>query len=310
MKTIEILGLEPKRLDIALAEVLELSRSKAQKIISDGRVLVNGKETNAHELVSSASKVEIADPAAPIIDPNAKPPAPLDILYEDADVLVVNKPAGLLVHPTTASTEPTLLDLLRAHIPGLDAVGDDKARAGIVHRLDKLASGVLIAAKTPEAFTHLKAQFAQRLTEKRYTALVMGNVTDDTGIITFPIARSQSNARMAARPSSQEGKDAITHFDVLHRYASATLLDVRIETGRTHQIRVHFFALGHPVAGDELYNIRGVKQIPLGRLFLHARALTIDLPNGERKTFEAPLPPELELALTKLSEPHLQRISR
>ena len=170
MKTIEILGLEPKRLDIALAEVLELSRSKAQKIISDGRVLVNGKETNAHELVSSASKVEIADPAAPVIDPNAKPPAPLDILYEDADVLVVNKPAGLLVHPTTASTEPTLLDLLRAHIPGLDAVGDDKARAGIVHRLDKLASGVLIAAKTPEAFTHLKAQFAQRLTEKRYTA--------------------------------------------------------------------------------------------------------------------------------------------
>lgn len=310
MKTIEIPGIEPKRLDIALAEVLELSRSKAQKIISDGRVLVNGTEANAHELVSSASKVEIADPKAPIVDPNAKPPAPLNILYEDADVLVVNKPAGLLVHPTTASTEPTLLDLLRAHVPGLDAVGDDKARAGIVHRLDKLASGVVIVAKTPEAFVHLKAQFAQRLTEKRYTALVMGNVIDDSGTITFPIARSQSNARMAARPSSQEGKDAITHFDVLHRYANATLLDVRIETGRTHQIRVHFFALGHPVAGDDLYTIRGIKQIPLGRLFLHARALTIDLPSGERKTFEAPLPSELELALTKLAEPHLQRTSR
>lgn len=309
MKTIEIPGIEPKRLDIALAEVLELSRSKAQKIISDGRVLVNGAEANAHELVSSASKVEIADPAtANVLLPTALPP--LDILYEDTDVLVVNKPAGLLVHPTTASTEPTLLDLLRAHIPGLDAVGDDKARAGIVHRLDKLASGVVIVAKTPEAFVHLKAQFAQRLTEKRYTALVMGNVTDDSGTITFPIARSQSNARMAARPSSQEGKDAITHFDVLHRYASATLLDVRIETGRTHQIRVHFFALGHPVAGDDLYTIRGIKQIPLGRLFLHARALTIDLPNGERKTFEAPLPPELEIALTKLAEPHLQRTAR
>ncbi len=310
MKTIEILSIEPKRLDVALAEAMGVSRSKAAKVISDNRVLVDDAVANAHELVSSASKVVVNDPAVPAIDPNAKPPAPLVVLYEDDDVLVINKPSGLLVHPTATSTEITLVDLLRKQIPNLDAIGDDKTRSGIVHRLDKAASGVVIVAKTHTAFTHLKQQFAHRLTEKHYTALVMGNVTDDTGTITFPIARSKTNARMAARPNSQEGKEAITHFDVLHRYASATLLDVRIETGRTHQIRAHFFALGHPVAGDELYTMRGVKTIPLGRLFLHARSLGIDLPNGEHMTFEAPLPPELELAVSKLSEPHLQRINR
>lgn len=308
MKTIEILGVDEKRLDVALAEAMGISRSKAAKIISDDRVLVDGAVANAHEPVSMTSKIEIAD------EPEKAPQAPstvrLEIIYEDADVLVVNKPAGILVHPTTTSTEETLVDLLRNQIPNLDTIGDDKTRSGIVHRLDKAASGVVIVAKTNAAFLHLKQQFARRLTEKHYTALVMGNVTDDSGTITFPIARSNTNARMAARPNSQEGKEAITHYDVVHRYASATLLDVRIETGRTHQIRAHFFALGHPVAGDELYKIRGIKVLPLGRLFLHARSLGIELPNGEQKTFESPLPPELELALTKLAEPHLQRTNR
>ncbi len=310
MKILSLLNTEPKRLDVALAETLGMSRAKAATIITDQRVFVNDSLANAHLLVSSQSTVTIIDPTVPVYQPTAAQTAPLSILYEDADVLVVNKPAGLLVHPTSASTEPTLLDLLKAYIPSITTIGDDATRPGIVHRLDKYASGVLIVAKTAPAFTHLKAQFAQRLTEKRYTALVMGTVTDDTGTITFPIARSQSNARMAARPNSQEGKEAITHFDVMHRYASATLLDVRIETGRTHQIRAHFFALGHPVAGDELYTIRGIKIIPLGRLFLHARLLALTLPNREQKTFEAPLPPELETALTKLAEPHLQRASR
>lgn len=310
MKILSLLNTEPKRLDIALAEALGVSRSKAAAIITDQRVFVDDALANAHLLVSSTSAVTIADPVIPVYQPTAAQTAPLSILYEDADVLVINKPAGLLVHPTSTSAEPTLLDLLKNYIPAIGAIGDDTDRPGIVHRLDKYASGALIVAKTASAFTHLKAQFAQRLTEKRYTALVMGTVTDDTGTITFPIARSQSNARMAARPNSQEGKEAITHFDVMHRYASATLLDVRIETGRTHQIRAHFFALGHPVAGDELYIIRGIKIIPLGRLFLHARLLGITLPNGEFTTFEAPLPPELDLALSKLSEPHLQRVSR
>ena len=170
----------------------------------------------------------------------------------------------------------------------------------LLHRLDKDASGVVIVAKTTAAFAHLKHTFAARVTRKHYTVLVMGKVRDDVGTITFPIARSRSKARMAARPLSQEGKDAITHYEVLQRFANATLLDVRIETGRTHQIRAHLFAIGHPVAGDTLYVRRSVKQLPLGRLFLHARELTLPLLSGETQTFTAPLPHDLQDALTHL----------
>lgn len=235
-----------------------------------------------------------------VVKPRSGSLATLNILFEDADVLVVNKPAGILVHPTEASNEYTLLDAILAERPDIATVGDDPNRAGIVHRLDKEASGVLIVAKNTNAFRLLKTAFAQRLTTKRYTVLVVGKVADDNGVITFPIARSTTHARMAARPLSQEGKEAITHYTVLERYANATLLDVRIETGRTHQIRAHFFALGNPVAGDNLYVRKSVKQFALGRLFLHARELTIPLPAGVTKTFEAPLPAELEDVLKTL----------
>lgn len=310
MKSIKLLNTDPKRLDVALAETLEISRSKAQRLITNHLLSVNGKEADAHLLVTDASNVELADALVAEVQKTIADIAPLEILYEDADVIVVNKPAGLLVHPTETSVEPTLLDLLRAHIPNIDTIGDDKARSGIVHRLDKAASGVVIVAKTNPAFIHLKKQFAERLTEKRYTALVMGNVTLDEGTINFPIARSKTNARMAARPNSQEGKEAITHYDVVQRYANATLLDVRIETGRTHQIRAHFFALGFPVAGDALYLKRGLKQLKMNRLFLHARSLTIDLPNGERKEFSSPLPAELETVLNSLTIPKPQTLPR
>ncbi len=290
---------------------MNLSRAKVQKLIIDGVIYVDGAVTNRHQKIDERSKVTIDDekteaaPVAPIA-----PPA-LDILYEDQDVVVVNKPAGLLVHPTLTSTEPTLVDALKLHVPSIGTVGDNKVRAGIVHRLDKEASGVLIAAKTNEAFAHLKAQFANRLTEKYYTVLVMGSVIDDFGTITFPIGRSKTKARMAARPMSQDGKDAITHFDVVGRFTSSTLLDVRIETGRTHQIRAHMFALGNPVAGDKLYVKKGLKNMPLGRLFLHARSLTIEIPSGEKMTFEAPLPEalvKLEASLMKTKRKQLAGI--
>lgn len=310
MKSIKLLNTEPKRLDVALAEALTISRSKAQAMIAGHRVSVDGKEANAHLLVSETSNVELADAPIDVETITLSSLPPLVILYEDADAIVINKPAGLLVHPTATSTEPTLLDLLRVRILNLDTIGDDKTRSGIVHRLDKAASGVLIVAKTNPAFIHLKQQFAERLTEKHYTTLVMGLVTLDEGTINFPIARSKTNARMAARPNSQEGKEAITHYDVIQRYANATLLDVRIETGRTHQIRAHFFALGHPVAGDALYLQRGVKQLKMNRLFLHARSLTITLPNGEKQTFTAPLPPELETVLKSLTIPKPQTLPR
>lgn len=300
MKSVVLTNSSPERLDVALAAALGLSRAKAQKAIKDGLVFVDGAAATPHTAVSSSQSVSVRDDAFEV--PNAQFDVPkLDVLFENADVLVVNKPAGLLVHPTESSHEATVLDAVVAHAPAIASVGDDRSRAGIVHRLDKDASGVMIVAKTKDAFRHLKAQFSGRHTTKRYTVLVMGRMIDDHGVINFPIARSKSRARMAARPLSQDGKEAVTHYDVLARFANATLLDVRIETGRTHQIRAHFFALGFPVAGDGLYVRKGVKQLDMDRLFLHARELTITLPDGETRTFTAPLPTELETTLTTLS---------
>lgn len=300
MKTVILTNQEPERLDVALAKTLGISRAKAQKAIKDGRIFVSGSPATAHSLVDNTSLVEASSEAFEETAPATGPLPKLEIIYEDADVIVVNKQAGILVHATETSTEPTLVDAILAHHPEIAAVGDDKRRFGIVHRLDKEASGILVVAKTPEAYLHLKNAFATRQTTKRYTVLVMGKMLDDVGTVTFPIARSRSRARMAARPLSQEGKEAITHYEIKQRYANATLLDVQIETGRTHQIRAHMFALGFPVAGDTLYVRRGIKQLPLGRLFLHARELTVPLPSGETKTFSAPLTPELEKALSGL----------
>ena len=301
MQSVVLKNTKPERLDVALAATLGISRAKAQRAIKEGRVFVHGEVATPHAPVQPEETVTLGPdaftaPAAPV------GPAPeLTIVYEDDNVLVVNKPAGLLVHPTATSTEPTLLDAVLAHDPSIAAVGDDRSRAGIVHRLDKDASGILIVARNKNAFRHLKNQFATRQTTKRYTVLVMGRMVDDTGVITFPIARSKNHPRMAARPLSQDGKEAVTRYTVLERFANATLLDVSIETGRTHQIRAHFFALGHPVAGDTLYVRRTIKQLALGRLFLHARELSIALPNGDTQTFAASLPLDLEQALKQLS---------
>jgi 23S rRNA pseudouridine1911/1915/1917 synthase len=304
MKRISISSITPQRIDVALAAELGVSRTKAQKLITAGTVFVDDIPSNGHQLVTKDSVITLDETRNPLLPPTTSPLPPttsLDILYEDSDVIVINKPAGLLVHPTSTSTEPTLVDALRVHVPNIDAIGDDKARSGIVHRLDKHASGVLIIAKNPSAFAHLKNEFAMRKTEKHYTVLVMGSVHDDAGTITFPIARSKTKARMAARPTSQEGKEAITHYDVLARYANATLLDVSIETGRTHQIRAHMFAVGNPVAGDTVYLRKGIKQLPLPRLFLHARSLSITLPDGNHMTFHAPLPEILATTLSLLT---------
>ncbi|KKW30902.1 MAG: Pseudouridine synthase [Candidatus Uhrbacteria bacterium GW2011_GWD2_52_7] len=301
MKTVELLNSTPERLDIALAKSLGISRAKAQRAIKDGRVFVDGEVATAHHLVDTSKAVTIEPLSVEAQAKTGQLPV-VDIIYEDDDVLVVNKPSGVLVHPTEASNEYTLIDAIIAQRPQIADVGDNKARSGIVHRLDKEASGVLIVAKNNNAFNHLKQAFAERLTSKHYTVLVTGKVPDEVGTINFPIARSSSRARMAARPLSQEGKEAITHYEVTKRFANATLVDVRIETGRTHQIRAHFFALGSPVAGDTLYVQRGLKQFPIGRLFLHARELTIPLPSGETKTFVAPPPQDLENFLTTLHE--------
>lgn len=301
MKTFHPSESEPTRLDIVLVSFLGISRAQVQKRIIAGDIRVNNEvPSSAHVLVSSKDFIEVAN-ATPVAT-NINPPAPLTILFEDADVIVVEKASGTLVHPTGVANpnESTLMDAVLAHFPPMAGVGGDSLRSGVVHRLDREASGVLIFAKHEKAHTWLKNQFKARKTEKYYDVLVLGYVKDDSGTITFPIARSANGGRMAARPLSQEGKDAITHYKVITRYSSSTLLRVQIETGRTHQIRAHFFALGHPVAGDTLYTQKKLKQSNTPRLFLHAQELRITLPNGELSTFTAALPQELQDFLATL----------
>lgn len=298
MKAIKITNEAPERLDKVFVELFEVSRAKIQKAIKQGLILVDGEKVTPKFPVSKNNKIEMEEDA--FLTKKSVYEAPkLDVLYEDDDVVVVNKPAGLLVHATESSDEPTLVDGLIAHDPKIADVGD-KDRSGIVHRLDKFASGIIIAAKTEEAFEHLKDQFKMRRVAKKYTVLVHGTMELKTGTITLPISRAKGKGRMAAKPTSQGGRDAITHYDVVEQFPHHALLDVSIETGRTHQIRAHFFAIEHPVAGDTLYHQKLMKVMELGRLFLHARELTIELPSGETKTFTAPLPPDLEKILSEI----------
>ncbi len=294
MLNVALTNQDPARLDLSLAAVLPYSRNQLQKAIAAGAILVDNAASTPKSSVSIKNVVSYNPDyftTAPI--PAGTMPK-LDIIFENDDIIVVNKAAGVLSHPAPGSHEFTLADALKVHCPTMEHVGDDAARAGLAHRLDRDASGIVVAGKTREAFLFLKKQFSERLTTKHYTVLVLGNIVDDHGTITFPIARSATLGRMAARPTSQEGKEAITHYDVVERLnGHATLLDVVIETGRTHQIRAHFFALEHPVVGDQLYVQKGQKQIDLGRLFLHARELTIELPSGGQQTFTAPLPQAL-----------------
>ncbi len=290
-----------KRLDVALAEKMAISRNQAQKLIKEGRILVNDALVSAHTMILPSDVITIEESSS-AVSSTPHTPLTLDILFEDEHVLVVNKPAGILTHPTGAAKEQptTLMDAAVAHIPSMAGVGGNPLRSGVVHRLDKDASGVVVLAKNEQTHAFLKEQFKNRETEKIYTVLVLGHVQDEHGTITFPIARSTTRGRMAARPLSQEGKEAITHYKRTTCYSSSTLLTIRIETGRTHQIRAHMFAIGHPVAGDTLYVHRNKKSMPLGRLFLHASSLTLTLPSGERTAFTAPLPTELQAVLSQL----------
>ena len=282
MKSIQLPNTEHLRLDVALAEMIDATRSQIQRAIKQGLVLVDDQPAVAKLLVNDQNVITYDEAFFGPKQKSDAAPKPLTIIFENKDVIVVNKPAGVLVHDTDTSTEPTLVDSLLQHDPAIAKIGDDPQRPGIVHRLDKAASGVMIVAKTQDAFDHLKTQFKSRKTKKKYTVLVHGEMSKLVGNRShFPIARSKSHGRMAAKPESQGGKKAITHYTVIKQYPHHALLDVEIMTGRTHQIRAHMFALGHPVAGDTLYRIRGMKPMEIGRIFLHARELTITLPDGE-----------------------------
>ncbi len=288
-----------RRLDRFLADRSGLARNQIQRLIKQGAVLVNGRRETPHYAVRPLDRVHYAMPPE---SEHAEPPEPT-VVAECDDWLVVEKPAGLLVHPTPARKEPTLADWFVARDRAYAAVGD-LARPGIVHRLDRDVSGLMVLAKTHRAFLHLQSEFRERRVLKVYTALVYGLVAADEGTIAFRIARSKRAGRMAARAQSAEGRDAITKYAVLRRFRTTTLLSVRILTGRTHQIRAHLFGYGHPVVGDTLYHPKKLPNVPpLDRPFLHATRIGFTGLDGSWREFTRPLPETLERYLQQLMAP-------
>lgn len=292
------------RLDLFLAQHANISRSKLQQAIKAGRVTVNGKVVKPHQEVRRADVIVVTDLEAPLLT-EAKPSTLLEptILDEDENYLVVNKPSGLVVHGGPGILDPTLADWAVAHDPKIADVGDQPdVRPGIVHRLDRDVSGTMVIAKTNKAFDDLKRQFQDHTISKQYIALAQGRITDQMGRIDFAIARSPGKTGlMVARPKSTEGKQAETLFRVVRFVKGMSLVQVRTLTGRTHQIRVHFKAIGHPLVGDPLYKIRRLKleKYPAPRVFLHAERLAFDDLAGKHREYRAPLAPDLEQFLTK-----------
>jgi len=309
-----------KRLDHFLVETLtDFSRSKVQKMIKDGYIAINDKEPTVHQFLKLGDKLEVLAEPLKLSEKAAKKVKTkqefkgdqdygrgvwkkIKIIDDTPDYLVIEKPSGLLVHPTTKEETNTLIDWAQENYPEIAKIGDEPGRAGIVHRLDKEVSGLMVLPKTQDAFQYFKRLFKIRQIEKKYTALVFDRVKSDEGEINFPIARSQTKPGLyAALPlSSEEGKAAKTIYRVLEKFVNYTLLEVQILTGRTHQIRVHMLAFGHPIAGDTLYGAKKkVKEKP-DRIFLHASFLKFVDPKGEPKEYQSELPGGLKDFLKKM----------
>ncbi len=299
-----------KRLDLFAKErAVTSSRQTIQFAIKRGEIRVNGLVVTPHHFLKEGDSVvwgddiRVEDEISSLPTPVRKTLLPLTIIQETAAWMVIDKPIGVLTHPTTRTTEPTLVDMVLAHDPGIAKIGEDPSRPGIVHRLDREVSGLMVVAKTQHAFDELKRQFAQRETEKTYLALVHGVVKEDEGDLRFSIARSTTSARMAARPKNDAtGKAAWTHYDVRERLLHATLLELQILSGRTHQIRAHLFAFQHPIMGDELYKQRAQKSpVKPPRLMLQSVGLSFADPStGERCSFVLPPDPAFDHLLQQL----------
>ncbi len=283
------------RLDKYVSEkCLELSRTHAQKLIADGYITVNDRVAKVGLKLNVGDRVDIIIPStAPT--PLLPEAIPLNIIYEDDDLLVVDKPAGLAVHPAPGHPSHTLVNAILSHLPELAEVSDSM-RPGIVHRLDKDTSGVMLVAKNEKAQLNLMQQFEAHSVVKVYQVLVKGHLTPEDGIIEAPIGRDPRNRKRMAVVA--EGREARTQYHVIKYMDNYTLLEVRTETGRTHQIRVHLKAIGYPVVGDATY---GVKSDFLSRQFLHASHLGFHLPStGEYVEFTSELPTDLEQALKEI----------
>ncbi|BCP64060.1 ribosomal large subunit pseudouridine synthase D [Streptococcus parasuis] len=273
------------RLDKALSELTELSRSVANDQIKAGQVLVNGQVKKAKYTVQEGDIITYQVPEIEEIDYVAED-IPLDIVYQDEDVAVVNKPQGMVVHPSAGHTSGTLVNALLYHVKDLSGI-NGVLRPGIVHRIDKDTSGLLMIAKNDDAHTKLAAELKDKKSLRKYWAIVHGNLPNDRGVIEAPIGRSEKDRKKQA--VTAKGKEAVTRFQVLERFGDYTLVELTLETGRTHQIRVHMAYIGHPVAGDEAYGPR--KTLKGHGQFLHARTLGFTHPKtGEVVAFTAEAP--------------------
>ncbi|MBS5645014.1 MAG: RluA family pseudouridine synthase [Clostridiales bacterium] len=292
-------GPEAARLDKYLSEVFpEHSRSFFQNCIENGQVLVDGRPARAKEKPREGSVITFF--AEEPRELEAKPEdIPLDIVYEDGDIAVINKPKGMVVHPAPGNETGTLVNALLFHMKDLSGI-NGVLRPGIVHRLDKDTTGLLVIAKNDAAHISLAEQIREKTARREYTALVFGGFREEEGRVDAPIARHKTDRkRMAVVPG---GREAVTLFQVAARYEKYTLLHLRLTTGRTHQIRVHMAYIGHPVAGDAVYTKQKFPYPTQGQM-LHAHRLTLTHPRtGERMTFEAPLPAYFREILSRLRE--------
>ncbi|MCB9422729.1 MAG: RluA family pseudouridine synthase [Ardenticatenaceae bacterium] len=307
-RTIELtLSAPGERLDKALTDALpELSRTRIQQLVKEQQILVNGRAAKSSQKLEGGEQVlvNLPDP----VDTELVPwEYPLDIRYEDDDLLVINKPAGMVVHPSAGHEQDTLVNAVLAHCPVLPVIGSEK-RPGIVHRLDKDTSGLIIVAKNERALRMMQAQFKKRTISKMYLALVDGQVQPPAALIDAPLGRDPSSRKkMGVIPpgssASRQSRPAQTHYQTVIGYDDYTLLECQPKTGRTHQIRVHLAYIGFPIAGDTIYG-RRKRKLGLKRHFLHAAKLTFQRPSDMAEiTVSAELPPDLQAALDLLNKP-------
>jgi len=285
------------RLDVYVSQIeADLTRSRIQALIKQGLILLNDRNRPAKTPVKHGDRISIEIPEPQTVDLLAED-IPLDIVYEDADMIVINKARGMVVHPAAGNWQGTLVNALMAHCTDLSGIGGE-VRPGIVHRIDKDTTGLLVVAKNDAAHTSLKEQIQSKTAKRIYWALVEGCIKQESGVVDQPIARDKNNRlRMGI---DAQGRSAVTHYRVLQRYREQTLIEASLETGRTHQIRVHMAYLGHPLVGDATYGYRRQRIHVQGQL-LHARELLLDHPRtGESMHFYAPIPLDFQQVLDKL----------
>lgn len=289
---------EKNRIDKFVKDQLgdEYSRSMIQLWIEDGHILVNGESVKANYKLSTGDQVTLTIPEAESVEITPED-IPLDVYYEDADVIVVNKPRGMVVHPAPGHGSGTLVNALMFHCKDLSGINGE-LRPGIVHRIDKDTSGLLMAAKNDKAHASLAAQLKEHSVTRKYYALVHGNLSHDQGTIDAPIGRDPHDRKMYT-VIEKNSKHAVTHFHVVERFGDYTLVELKLETGRTHQIRVHMKFIGHPLVGDPMYGRS--KGIKMDGQALHAAVLGFVHPSsGKYIEFRAPMPEDMEMLLQSL----------